>query len=82
MSESSSVCDATGAWLFVGDVVQIDPEKDEQFPGAFMTITDLKPNWDGIQGFITDQKHHVAYYRLKGRHCVKIGQSVWDLGGG
>ncbi len=37
----------------VGDVVQIDPEHDPRFGGCLMVVTELKPAWNGLVGYVT-----------------------------
>lgn len=68
--------------IHVGDVVQIDPEHDERFGACFMVVTELRPTWDGLIGYVTvpggpDNGGGQAYYRIRADHVVRIGKAEW-----
>lgn len=53
------------AEIAVGDVVQIDPAHDAVFGACFMVVSELKPTWNGLQGYvqIPGPEGGLAYYR-------------------
>lgn len=69
--------------IAVGDVVQIDPEHDEVFGACFMVVTELKPSWSGLQGYVTvpgkDGNGGQAYYRVPEDKVVRIGAAEWAV---
>ena len=63
----------------VGDVVQIDPEHDKRFGGSFMLVTELKPSWNGLVGFIQIPGSGQAYYRVPRGNVRWVGVAEWTL---
>lgn len=67
--------------IAVDDVVQIDPEHDEAFGGCLMIVTELKPSWDGLVGFVDvpgkGDAGGRAYYRCPADAVVRVGPATW-----
>lgn len=67
----------------VGDVVQIDPGHDEVFGGCFMVVTELKPSWNGLMGYISvpgkGDQGGPAYYRIEASKVLRIGKAEWAI---
>ena len=80
-----TTCDAGGATVKAGDVVQIDPAHDDRFGGNFVVVTEPKP-W-GCQGYLLLDRDDIqpvrvigsrrAYVRLPSRGMVRIGRAEW-----
>lgn len=77
-----SVLDAEGQELQVNDVVQIDPQYDRRFGACFMVISELKPTWDGLQGYVRVPGEDAgdAYYRIESNKVIRIGHAAWSHG--
>jgi Lar family restriction alleviation protein len=63
------------AELVPGDVVQVDPEHDPVFGGAFMQVTEPR-SW-GAQGFVKVPGGGFAYYRCPTEMMTRIGRAEW-----
>lgn len=66
--------------IAVGDVVQIDPAHDPVFGACFMLVTELKPSWQGLMGFVLIPAHPEgknAYYRVPIDKVSLIGTAQW-----
>jgi hypothetical protein len=58
--------------------VQIDPEHDDRWAAVFLTVTELMPGWNGLQGFeVSPGQEGRAYYRGPGKAVVRIGSAAW-----
>lgn len=65
--------------IVVGDVVQIDPQHDDVFGACFMVVTELKPTWDGLMGYVTAPGRGNAFYRVPCDKVTRIGRAEWAL---
>jgi hypothetical protein len=74
------VKDAAGIQVQVGDVVQIDPLYDDRFAACMMVVTELKPAWNGLVGYVRVPGEGDAYYRVEGRYFVRVGPAEWTHG--
>jgi hypothetical protein len=66
--------------LAVGDVVQIDPDRDPRFGGCLLVVTELKPAWNGLQGYCDVPNAPTparAYFRCRVEDVAYIGSLVW-----
>lgn len=70
----------TNAYIQVGSVVQISPEKESKFKACFLLVTECF-DW-GVQGFVaipTADGVGEAYYRARWDEISFIGQAAWVL---
>lgn len=59
-----------------GDIIQIDPEKDDMFGGCFMVVTEEKP-W-GAQGYVRiPGQEGLAFKRTIYEKGMKVGHAEW-----
>ncbi len=83
MSEQTlqqGVTDIDGHPVSIGDVVQINPDYDPRFAGCFLVVEELKPGWNGVQGYVqVPGKEGRAYYRVAGDNFCRIGQAAWIM---
>jgi len=65
--------------VVVGDVVQINPDKDEVFGGCFMVVEEVKV-W-GFQGYcdMPSKDRGVFHYRVNREDCSRVGPAFWTL---
>lgn len=60
----------------IGDIIQIDPEKDPTFGACFMVVTEPK-SW-GAQGYFqAPGQEGLAYYRCPFDRGVRVGHTEW-----
>jgi hypothetical protein len=61
--------------IYVGDVVQIDPDYDETFGGCFMLVTNPEP-W-GARGIVRVPGKGDAKINCEFEDMEYIGHAVW-----
>lgn len=71
------VRDSEGNEIQTGDVVRIDPEHDERFGACMLVVSELKPSWNGMQGYVKIPGGGEAYYRVEGSKVVRVGAAQW-----
>lgn len=81
MSDATRPDDGGTPGINVGDVVQIDPEHDEVFGLCLMVVTELKPSWNGLRGYvlIPSREGKRAYYRVGSNHVYRVGTAQWTF---
>jgi hypothetical protein len=64
-----------------GDVAQINPAFDDRFGACFMVVTETRPSWDGLIGYVSvpGAEGGQAYYRIEAKHVVRVGRAEWTV---